>query len=176
MAGPYLRAMPISLGAAVPKIQVPAYVRGRRNARLTGPADEPGRWVVLAFYPRDFDSTCADELADLAGLQSVLEAENATVMGVSTGSWLAHRRWFAHHPQLSAVDYPILADTSYELSRAFDTLEEDGTCRRATFVIDPEGVLRYAMVAHGAKRRSAFETVRMLQELREPAWRALLAA
>jgi peroxiredoxin (alkyl hydroperoxide reductase subunit C) len=168
--------MPSTLGSKVPTIQVPAYVRGRRNARLTGPADAPGSWVVLAFYPRDFDSTCADELADLASLENAFRTENAVLMGVSTGSWLSHRRWFAHHPQLQSVGYPILADTAHELGSAFGAVEQDGTCHRATFLIDPEGRLQHASTAYGSARRSAFATLRTLQALREPDWRALRAA
>jgi alkyl hydroperoxide reductase subunit AhpC len=166
--------MAITVGGSVPRIQVPAYVRGRRNARLIGPGDEPGRWVVLAFYPRDFVSECAAELAALAELERAYADENAVVMAVSTASWLSHRRWFEHHPEFSAVHYPILADTACELARAFGTLEDDGTCRRVTFLIDPEGVVRHATVARGRTRRSAFETLAVLRALRsEP---VLLAA
>jgi peroxiredoxin 2/4 len=170
----YGRPMAISVGGTVPPIQVPAYVRGRRNARLTGPGDQRGRWIVLTFYPRDFTSACAPQLADLAELAPVFEREQATVMAVSTGSWLSHRRWFAHHPALATVQYPVLADTAYELAEAFGTLEEDGTCRPATFLIDPKGVVCHA--TYGRADDSPMETLRVLQDLRTPGWRALIAA
>jgi alkyl hydroperoxide reductase subunit AhpC len=168
--------MPIPIGGSVPPIQVPAYVRGRRNARLTGPIDERGQWVVLAFYPRDFTSACAPELAELAELAPHFHREQATVMAVSTGSWLSHRRWFAHHPQLASVRYPVLADTARELAESFDTLQDDGTCRSAMFLIDPQGIVCHATGADGETDDSPLEMLRVLQDLRTPGWRALIAA
>jgi peroxiredoxin (alkyl hydroperoxide reductase subunit C) len=114
------------------------------------------------------------ELTALAQLAPAYADNDATIMAVSTASWLSHRRWFEHHPELSAVSYPVLADTACELADAFGTLEDDGTCRRATFLIDPDGVVRHATVADGLTRRSAYETLAMLRALRsEP---LLLAA
>ena len=102
--------MPTRIGGPAPRIQVPAYVAGRRNARLVGPVDERGRWVALAFYGRDFQTDCASHLIDLAALRPAFEDEGVTVMAATASSWLSHRRWFAHHPQLAAVDFPVLAD------------------------------------------------------------------
>jgi lipoyl-dependent peroxiredoxin subunit C len=158
--------MPIIVGGDVPSIQLDAYVRGRRQARAIDPSDESGRWVVLAFYARDFVSACATELVDLADLEPQFAREQATVMAASTGSWLSHRRWFAHHPQLAAIRYPILADTAHELARAFGTLQEDGTCRGATFLIDPDGLVRHAAFDDDRSTRSAFETLHVLRALR----------
>jgi peroxiredoxin (alkyl hydroperoxide reductase subunit C) len=164
--------MPIRIGATAPRTQVPAYVSGRRNARLAGPFDERGRWVVLAFYPRDFSSECADYLADLAEFEPAFAVEDTVVMAASTGSWLSHRRWFQHHPQLAAVTYPVLADAAGELSRAFGTLRLNGECRRTTFIIDPEGIVRHA----GGDGDEAFDTLCALHDVRTPNWPALLAA
>jgi alkyl hydroperoxide reductase subunit AhpC len=175
-AATYGRPMPISVGGSVPPIQVPAYVRGRRNARVAGPGDERGRWVVLCFYARDFSSACLPELAELAELAPLFEREQATVMAASTGSYLSHRRWFDHHPALTSVRYPVLADTAYELAGAFGTLEEDGTCRPATFLIDPQGIVCHVIDAHDDAEEAPLETLRVLQDLRTPGWRALIAA
>ena len=177
--------MPITVGDTVPSIQVPTYFRGRRNARLMGPVDHRGRWVVLVFYPRDFTFVCPTELAELADLTPAFMDEEAAVMAVSTDSWLTHRRWFEDDPMLADVLYPVLADTAHELARAFGVLEADGTCRRGTFVIDPEGIVRHATVSDGSVGRSAAETLRVVRALRsgelspasrEPDQQYLLAA
>ena len=177
--------MPITVGDTVPSIQVPSHIRGRHNARLMGPVDHRGRWVVLAFYPRDFTSACATELAELADLAPAFMDEEAAVMAVSTDSWLTHRRWVGDDPLLAEVLYPVLADTAHELSLAFGVLEPDGTCRRGTFVIDPEGVVRHATVSDGSVGRSTAETLRVVRALRsgelspasrEPDQQYLLAA
>lgn len=164
--------MPIRIGAPAPRTQVPAYLSGRRNARLAGPTDEHGRWVVLAFYPRDFSSEPADYLADLAELAPAFDLEDTVVMASSTGSWLSHRRWFRHHPRLATVTYPVLADVHGELARAFGVLRLNGECRRATFIIDPEGVVRHA----GGEADEAFDTLCALHDVRTPGWPELLAA
>jgi alkyl hydroperoxide reductase subunit AhpC len=64
------------------------------------------------------------------------------------------------------VGYPVVADTAHELARAFGVLEEDATCRRGTFVIDPEGVVRHSTISDGSVGRSAAETLRVLCALR----------
>jgi alkyl hydroperoxide reductase subunit AhpC len=161
-----LSDMPITIGDAVPSIQAPTYLRGRANAPLMGPADHRGRWVVLVFYPRDFTFVCPTELAELADLAPAFMDEDAVVMAVSTDSWFTHRRWFEDEPRLAGVGYPVVADTAHELARAFGVLEEDGTCRRGTFVIDPEGVVRHSTISDGSVGRSAAETLRVLCALR----------
>jgi lipoyl-dependent peroxiredoxin subunit C len=160
--------MPITVGDRVPVIKVPSYVQGRRNARLTGPADLHGRWVVLAFYPGDTSDFSPLELASLAELAPALGDEGASVMAASTGSWLSHHRWFQRDGRLAYVRYPVLADTSHELATAFGVLERDGSCRRATFLIDPEGIVRHATISDVQVARSAAETLRVLRILARP--------
>jgi peroxiredoxin (alkyl hydroperoxide reductase subunit C) len=158
--------MPITIGDAVPAIQAPTYFRGRTNAPLMGPADCRGVWTVLVFYPRDFTFVCPTELAELAEYTPAFTDEEAAVMAVSTDSWFSHRRWFEDEPRLAEVRYPVVADTAHELARAFGVLEEDGTCRRGTFIIDPEGIVRHTTISDGSVGRSAAETLRVLQALR----------
>jgi peroxiredoxin (alkyl hydroperoxide reductase subunit C) len=176
--------MPITVGDTVPSIQAPANFRGRRNARLMGPVDHRGRWVALVFYPGAFTLAGATELAELAGLAPAFMDEGTAIMAASTDSWLAHRRWVESEALLSEVSYPVLADASAELARAFGVLAPDGRCRAATFLIDPEGVVRHAAIG-GSGGRSAAETLRAVRALRAgavfpPSWYAeqphLLAA
>jgi peroxiredoxin (alkyl hydroperoxide reductase subunit C) len=168
--------MAITIGDTVPAIQAPTYFRGRANAPIMGPVDYRGLWTVLVFYPRDFASVAPPELADLADHAPAFMEEVAAVMAVSTDSWFSHRRWFEDERRLAGVTYPVIADTAHELAHAFGVLEDDGTCRRATFIIDPEGVVRHAAVTEGSVGRSAAETLRVLQELRAAAHPTLLAA
>ena len=158
--------MPITVGDCIPSTQAPTYIRGRSNAPLMGPADHRGHWVVLVFYPRDFTFVCPTELAELADLAPAFMDDEAAVIAVSTDSWFSHRRWFEDDPLLARVGYPVIADTAHELARAFGVLEEDGTCRRGTFVIDPEGIVRHATISDGSVGRSAAETLRVLRALR----------
>jgi alkyl hydroperoxide reductase subunit AhpC len=158
--------MAISIGDTVPAIQAPTYFRGRANAPIMGPVDYRGLWTVLVFYPRDFHHAAAPELGDLARHAPAFIEEVAAIMAVSTDSWFSHRRWFQEERRLAEVTYPVVADTAHAVASAFGVLEADGTCRRATFVIDPEGVVRHATITDGSIGRSAAETLRVLRALR----------
>jgi alkyl hydroperoxide reductase subunit AhpC len=168
--------MAITIGDTVPVIQAPTYFRGRANAPLMGPVDYRGLWTVLVFYPRDFHHASPPELSDLAEHAPAFMEEIAAIMAVSTDSWFSHRRWFEDDPRLAGVQYPVVADTAQLLASEFGVLQDDGTCRRATFVIDPEGVVRHAAVTDGPVGRSAAEALRVVRELRACAHPALLAA
>jgi peroxiredoxin (alkyl hydroperoxide reductase subunit C) len=82
-------------------------------------------------------------------------------------SWHVHRAWFGTSPGLTSIRYPVVADSSQELTRGFGVLnEEDGSALCATFVIDPEGVVRYAVTAVPGARPSPAETLEVVRALR----------
>jgi peroxiredoxin (alkyl hydroperoxide reductase subunit C) len=133
--------------------------------------------VVLAFYPRDFTPVCGSELACLATLEPEFAREQGTVLAASTDSVHSHRAWLEGDPRLVGVGYPLLADTSHRLARAFHVLAEGGAAQRATFLLDPEGVVRHALVNDHDVGRNLEETLRTLRALRTGApcpagWRA----
>ena len=66
-------------------------------------ADDQGRWVVLAFYPRDFTDLCRAELRRLAELEPAFAREQAVLLAASTDSVHSHRAWAEGDPQLAAV-------------------------------------------------------------------------
>ncbi len=76
-----------------------------------------------------------------------------------------HRAWFMTNPWLEEVAYPVIADTSQELALRYGVLLEDGAALRATFLVDPQGVVRHATVTDASVGRSAAETLRVLQAL-----------
>ena len=156
----------IRIGRLAPDVLVGAYVRGEPEARRLALTDYRGRWVVLAFYPRDFTPICRSELARLAELEPVLAREQAAVLAASTDSVHSHRAWLEGDPQLARVSYPLLADTSHKLARAFCVLAEGGAAQRATFILDPTGVVRHALLNDQDVGRNLEETLRTLRALR----------
>jgi alkyl hydroperoxide reductase subunit AhpC len=102
----------------------------------------------------------------LAELQEAFAAEGATLLAASTDSHHAHRAWFGSHSLLADVRYPVLADPSHQLSRAFGVLGDDGAALRGTFLIDPDGIVRHASVTDLNVGRSPAETLRVLHALR----------
>ena len=158
--------MNVQVGRPAPDVAVEAYVPGASEPARLSPADYAGRWVVLFFYPRDFTFVCPTELNAFAELHDEFAAEEAELVAASTDSYWSHRAWFGSHPALEGVRYPVLADTAHVLADAYGIKLDDGSTLRATFVIDPEGIVRHASVTDQNVGRSPAETLRVLQALR----------
>lgn len=126
-------------------------------------SDFKGKWVVLFFYPRDFTFVCPTEIKEFSKLESEFETHSAAILACSTDSEHAHKNWFER--DLPEVRYPILADTTQEISRAYDVLGPDGAAQRGTFIIDPDGVVRWLMVSDNSVGRSVKEVLRALKAL-----------
>ena len=151
------------IGQVAPEMVLEAYVRGADGPRALSLADYRGRWVVLFFYPRDFTFVCPTEIQALARLHPDFAAEGAVVIGASTDSYYAHRAWYESDPRLAGVHYPVVADTAHRLATAFGVLTEDGAALRGTFLIDPEGIVRHALVNDLDVGRNVEETLRTLR-------------
>ena len=139
-----------------------AYQAGQFNkVKLS---DYKGKWIVLFFYPRDFTFICPTEIRGFAHKEDAFTKANAVIIGASTDSEHSHKAWVER--DLKEVKYPILADTSHAISRYFNVLKEDeGLAHRGTFIIDPQGVLRYFVVSDINVGRSVDETLRVLEGL-----------
>ena len=158
--------MSVRVGQPVPDHSVQAYVRGERAPAEFALSSHRGRWVVLFFYPRDFTFICPTELASFAERHDDFLGERAVVLGASTDSFFSHKAWFESDPRLADVRYPVIADTAHELSRSYDVLLEDGATHRATFIIDPSGVLVHMSVNEHDVGRSVDEVLRTLRAFR----------
>ena len=126
-------------------------------------SDYKGKWLVLFFYPRDFTFVCPTEIREFNRLQKDFSALNCEILACSTDSEWSHKNWFER--DLGEVQYPALADTTQEISRSYNVLGQDGAAQRGTFIIDPEGVLRWMMVSDNSVGRSVKETLRALRAL-----------
>ena len=125
-----------------------------------------GRWRVIFFYPKDFTFVCPTELAGFGQLAEEFERRNAVLLAASTDSEYAHLAWRQSHPDLKELPYPLLSDLKRELSEALGILDrEEGVCLRATFIVDPEGVIRFASANDLAVGRSPEEVLRVLDAL-----------
>ncbi|MDO8602139.1 MAG: peroxiredoxin [bacterium] len=125
--------------------------------------DYKNKWVVLFFYPRDFTFVCPTEIKEFSHLEPEFTKYKAVILGCSTDSKESHQVWFER--DLPMVKYPIIADTTHELSNGYEVLSADGASQRGTFIIDPEGVLRWMMVSDNSVGRSVKEILRALQAL-----------
>ncbi len=159
--------MCLKVRSVAPDFIADVYERGADRPKKIRFSDYRGRWVVLFFYPRDFTFVCPTEIERFADLEPEFKKENAVVLGASTDSFFAHKAWYETDERIEKVSFPIIADTTLVISRAYGVLnEEDGSAFRATFIIDPEGVVRHVSVNDMNVGRSVDETLRTLQALK----------
>jgi peroxiredoxin 2/4 len=136
------------------------------NVKLS---DYRGKWVVLLFYPLDFTFVCPTELTTFSDRYEDFEGIGAEVIGVSTDSVHSHRAWLKTPRDKGGVEglkYPLASDITKRVASDYGVLINDkGIALRGLFVIDPEGVLRYAVIHDLNIGRSAEETLRVIQAL-----------
>ena len=126
--------------------------------------DYKGKWVVLFFYPLDFTFVCPTEIQEFSKRHAEFEKLDAQVLGASVDSKFSHLAWI--NSELGELNYPLLSDITKQVSRAYDVLDEEGGVSfRGTFIIDPEGNLRYALKHDNSIGRSVEELLRSLQAL-----------
>lgn len=155
----------LKLNQPAPDFKQPAYVKGHKDDFTeVALSDYKGKWVVLFFYPRDFTFVCPTEIKGFAKAQAEFDKIDAAVLAASTDSVFSHKAWFER--DMAEVEFPILADTSHTLARDYEVLNEaNGEAERGTFVIDPEGNLRYVVISDGNVGRSVEETLRVVKAL-----------
>lgn len=126
--------------------------------------DIRGAWSVFFFYPADFTFVCPTELEDLAERYDQFRAIGCQVYAVSTDSHFVHKAWHDASERIRKLQFPMLADPTHALSRAFDVLiEADGMAERGTFIVDPDGRIAAYEVTAGNVGRNAAELLRRVQ-------------
>jgi alkyl hydroperoxide reductase subunit AhpC len=114
----------------------------------------------------DFTFVCPTEIAEFGRRNADFADRDAQLLGVSTDTQFVHLAWRNQHPDLKDLPYPMVADTKRELSTALGVLhKEEGVPLRATFVVDPDGVIRFVSVNDLAVGRSVDEVLRVLDAL-----------
>ena len=125
-----------------------------------------GKWLVLFAWPKDFTFVCPTEIAAFGKLNRDFADRDAQVLGLSTDSDYVHLAWRQNHADLNDLPFPMLSDIKRELSTALGILNEDaGVCNRATFIVDPEGMIRYVAVNDLKVGRNVDEVMRTLDAL-----------
>jgi peroxiredoxin (alkyl hydroperoxide reductase subunit C) len=125
-----------------------------------------GKWLVLFAWPKDFTFVCPTEIAAFGKKERDFADRDAQVLGLSTDSDFVHLAWRQNHKDLNDLPFPMLSDIKRELSSALGILNiEAGVCNRATFIVDPEGVIRHVSVNDLKVGRNVEEVLRNLDAL-----------
>lgn len=125
-----------------------------------------GKWLVLFFYPKDFTFVCPTEIKAFGDLTADFADRDAQVLGASVDSEFVHMAWRKSHDDLRNLPFPLLADVKRELSQGLGIIDKNaGVSQRATFIIDPQGVIRFVMVTDLSVGRNPAEVLRILDAL-----------
>lgn len=125
-----------------------------------------GKWMVMFWYPKDFTFVCPTEIAEFNKNYEEFRDRDTVLVGASTDSEFVHLAWRKHHDDLSALKFPLLADTSKSLAETLGILEEnEKIAYRATFIVDPQGIIRFVSVNDLSVGRNVKEVLRVLDAL-----------
>ena len=149
--------MSLSVGDAAP-----AFTLSSTGGTTVSLADFKGRPVVLVFYPGDDTPVCTKQLNSYNDELAEFEKLDAQVLGISAQGVDSHEKFSGKH----GFGFPLLADTDKAVAGAYGTLGPIGFPRRSVFIIDADGVVRYAHRAiAGLTYRPVSELVEVLVSL-----------
>jgi peroxiredoxin (alkyl hydroperoxide reductase subunit C) len=158
----------LSVGQKFPDFKLKATVSTELNSAFTEISNDDftGKWLVAFFWPKDFTFVCPTEIAEFGKLNTAFNDRDAHVIGVSTDSEFVHLAWRQHKEELKDLPFPMVADIKRELSESLGILDpEEGVAQRATFIVDPDGIIRFVMVTDLSVGRNVKEVLRVLDAL-----------
>jgi lipoyl-dependent peroxiredoxin subunit C len=158
----------LTIGDTFPAFRLKAVVSRDPKTAFVELAEtsDAGKWKVVFFWPKDFTFVCPTEIAAFGRLAREFKDRDAVVWGVSTDSEFVHLAWRNSHPDLKELPIPMLADIKRELSQSLGILDKaEGVALRATFIVDPEGVIRFVAVNDLNVGRNPQEVLRVLDAL-----------
>ncbi|MGA3018602.1 MAG: peroxiredoxin [Bryobacteraceae bacterium] len=158
----------LGVGEQFPSFSVDATVsleQGKTFKTITE-KDYPGKWKVYFFWPKDFTFVCPTEISAFGALDGEFKERKTQLLGGSTDSEFVHLAWRQHHPDLRNLPIPMLADIKRELCGKLGILDpKAGVAQRATFIVDPENVIRFVSVNDLSVGRNPQEVLRVLNAL-----------
>jgi len=157
----------LTVGDRFPQFALKATVAEELDKAFTTITNDtyPGKWLGVFFWPKDFTFICPTEIAEFARKNGEFADRDAQVLGASVDSEFVHLAWRKAHEDLRGLPFPMLADLRKDLSRALGILDDEGVAKRATFIVDPDGVIRFASVTDMNVGRNVNEVLRVLDAL-----------
>lgn len=158
----------LTIGDKLPSFSLKAVVSTEAGQEFADVTDQshPGKWRVVFSWPLDFTFVCPTEIAEFGKQNREFSDRDAQVLGVSCDSHFVHLAWRKNHADLANLPFPMLADVKRELCAALGVLHKtDGVPLRATFIVDPEGIIRWVNVNDLDVGRNVPEVLRVLDAL-----------
>lgn len=159
----------LGIGEVFPEVKLEACVsleKGSEFKTITTRQENKGKWSVYFAWPLDFTFVCPTEIAEFNKAHSQFADRDAEVYGFSCDSHFVHHAWRTHHEDLRDLKFPMLADTKKELSEKLGILHKDDKVPlRATYIVDPDGIVRWVSVNDLNVGRNVKEVLRTLDAL-----------
>ena len=158
----------LTIGDRLPSFALKGVVSTDPKTAFTDVTDQSfqGKWKVIFFWPKDFTFVCPTEIVGFAELDGEFKDRDAQLLGVSTDSEFVHLAWKQSREDLGQVPFPMLADVKRELSSALGVIDRtEGVALRATFIVDPDNVIRFVSVNDLSVGRNPHEVMRVLDAL-----------
>jgi lipoyl-dependent peroxiredoxin subunit C len=158
----------LTIGEKFPEFTVKAVISSNvRDAFVeVNNKTHQNKWRIFFFWPKDFTFVCPTEIAEFGRLNAEFSERDAILLGVSTDSEFVHLAWRQQKDELIDLPFPMLADVKRELTQVLGILDKDeGVAQRATFIVDPQGIIRFVMVTDLNVGRNPREVLRVLDAL-----------
>jgi lipoyl-dependent peroxiredoxin subunit C len=158
----------LTVGENFPAFELTAVVSTDINNAFQTITQEsyPGKWKVYFFWPKDFTFVCPTEIAAFGKVNQDFADRDAQILGASIDSEYVHLAWRNNHPDLKNLPYPMLSDIKRDLTEQLGILDaKAGVAQRATFIVDPENVIRFVYVTDLSVGRNPQEVLRVLDAL-----------
>ena len=156
----------LGVGDHLPEFNLKAVMPGSKEFKDISHESYKGKWIVLFFYPKDFTFVCPTEIKGFGDMNKDFQDRDAQVLTASVDSEFVHLAWRDSHEDLKNLQIPMLSDIKRELSASLGVLDiNEGVSQRATFIIDPDGIIRFVYVTDLSVGRSPKEVLRVLDAL-----------
>ncbi len=160
----------VSVGSQFPEFKKKAVVALEKGKEFQDISNDmhtaSGKWMVMFWWPKDFTFVCPTEIAEFNRNAGEFEDRDTVLVGASTDSEFVHLAWRNDHKDLRDLKFPMLADTSKSLAAELGILEaEEKIAYRATYIVDPQGIVRWINVNDLNVGRNVAEVLRVLDAL-----------
>ena len=158
----------LTIGQTFPEFSLTAVVSRNPDEAFTEITNKsfPDKWTLVFFWPKDFTFVCPTEIAAFGRLAGEFADRDCQVLGASIDSEFVHLAWRNNHEDLKDLPIPMLADIKRELASALGIIDAaSGVAMRATFLVDPQGIIRYVDVTDMNVGRNPEEVLRVLDAL-----------
>jgi lipoyl-dependent peroxiredoxin subunit C len=157
----------ITPGASLPAFKTVACVglEAGKEFKEIGSSDFPGKWLVLYTYPKDFTFVCPTEIVEFDKKLRDFEDRDAVVLGGSTDNEFSHLAWRKDHADLKNLRHALLFFSPSMIQSLGIGHPAAGVALRATIIVDPQGIVRFASANDLSVGRNVDEVLRVLDGL-----------